>query len=314
MTIDLKGPVAPNGAATMIDVRQIKKALNRLGYYTPFDTVGISGMPDQRLFSAIKNFQRDQGLPVSGQIKPGDATLRRLNEQTDHAPDGQYIWRTCEDDDVRPGHAQLNRTTRKWSDSPAPGEEVNCRCWAEPVQKIEGLSQEVTSEVNDAADKWADLDFQIHFMLGRGSPITLQEIGYLNDIIELAKQNLFKKVEDQVSNEMRKIKNGWLSYNTDRSYSWPAKAHRYFGSGTIRTSTTGYVSEEGGVLSFTGKVQYEYDDTFTDPWSKRQKELGISDPEASYWLYTKVTDGYGSYFKIQDEWETEITGSIPLKD
>ena len=37
------------------------------------------------------------------------------------------------DDRVRPGHAAHDWETRTWSDSPDPGEDYNCRCWAAPL-------------------------------------------------------------------------------------------------------------------------------------------------------------------------------------
>lgn len=49
----------------------------------------------------------------------------------------RYTWRTCRDDRVRASHAQLDGTVQLWSDAPSvghPGEDYNCRCWAEPVR------------------------------------------------------------------------------------------------------------------------------------------------------------------------------------
>ena len=37
MKLELSKPFASNGAVDEFDVRQIKKALNRLGYYQPFE-------------------------------------------------------------------------------------------------------------------------------------------------------------------------------------------------------------------------------------------------------------------------------------
>jgi len=44
-----------------------------------------------------------------------------------------YIWRTQEDDKVRPEHEALDGVERSWYDSPHPGEEYGCRCYAEPA-------------------------------------------------------------------------------------------------------------------------------------------------------------------------------------
>jgi SPP1 gp7 family putative phage head morphogenesis protein len=42
-----------------------------------------------------------------------------------------YRWRTQRDNRVRPTHRALEGTIRTWDQSPLPGEEQNCRCWAE---------------------------------------------------------------------------------------------------------------------------------------------------------------------------------------
>ena len=52
----------------------------------------------------------------------------------------QYIWRTVKDSDVRPAHAAREGQTFSWTNPPEgghPGEDYNCRCWAEPVAEIE---------------------------------------------------------------------------------------------------------------------------------------------------------------------------------
>lgn len=46
-----------------------------------------------------------------------------------------YIWHTQGDGKVRPSHAANNGKIFAWANPPVtrhPGEEINCRCWAEP--------------------------------------------------------------------------------------------------------------------------------------------------------------------------------------
>ena len=135
MEIKLTRAFAPDRIANETDIRQLKKALNRIGYYQPLETIGIIGMPDRHLQSAIRTFQKDQGLPSTGTITPGDNTERALNKEISKTPQGQYIWRTAGDKKVRAGHAELNGTMRSWADSLNPGDEFNCRCWAEPIEE-----------------------------------------------------------------------------------------------------------------------------------------------------------------------------------
>ena len=131
MKIKLSKPFAPDAKVDEFDVKQLKKALNRLGYYAPPEKAGIIGIPDRALFIAIKNFQTDQGLAPTGTLKPGDETEEKLSAAATAKKNGKYIWRTVGDDRVRPGHAALDGTVRDLSDSPDPGEEINCRCWAD---------------------------------------------------------------------------------------------------------------------------------------------------------------------------------------
>lgn len=51
-----------------------------------------------------------------------------------------FVWRTSQDERVRPEHAELDGQRFRWEAPPAegiPGEPVNCRCTAEPV--LDGL-------------------------------------------------------------------------------------------------------------------------------------------------------------------------------
>lgn len=52
----------------------------------------------------------------------------------------EYIWVTAEDDRVRPDHASKNGKTFRWDDPPKdtghPGNDINCRCIAQPLIKI----------------------------------------------------------------------------------------------------------------------------------------------------------------------------------
>lgn len=72
MTITLNKPLARNRVSDETDMRAIKNALNRLGYYTPYEAVGMTEWPDDEIFDAIQQFQKDKGLPASGIIKPED--------------------------------------------------------------------------------------------------------------------------------------------------------------------------------------------------------------------------------------------------
>jgi GH24 family phage-related lysozyme (muramidase) len=131
MTITLSKPLASNSPAEAFDVKQVKGALNKLGYYKPLETVGMNGTPDRAMFEGLRVFQRDQGLLVSGVLRPDDESVRALNKAASQTPPGYYVWRTVGDEKVRNSHAAFDYQIRAWDDAPDPGEEFNCRCWAE---------------------------------------------------------------------------------------------------------------------------------------------------------------------------------------
>jgi SPP1 gp7 family putative phage head morphogenesis protein len=67
----------------------------------------------------------------------------------------RYIWRTQRDGRVRPMHAALDGATQRWSKPPIirsdgtrgnPGDDYNCRCWAEPVVNRESLRIKARAE------------------------------------------------------------------------------------------------------------------------------------------------------------------------
>jgi len=80
MNIKLNKPFAANSAVDEGDVRAIKRGLNWLGYYTPYQKTGISPYPDQAIFEALQKFQDDQGLSKTGAMKPDDETEKALSK------------------------------------------------------------------------------------------------------------------------------------------------------------------------------------------------------------------------------------------
>ncbi len=320
MKIELSRPFAANGKVDEFDIKQMKKALNRLGYYQPYEKVGITGIADTGVFDALKAFQKDRGLTANGSAKPDDETIRALNKETSKTPEGQYIWRTVEDDKVRKGHAEFNRTIRDWSDNPDPGEEFNCRCWAEPVKgEAEGLKQEVISPLEQSSYKWTDEDFKKHFWRGKGREVTLPEVGWLVDIIWHAKQIMFHKVEKQIENKAREVQSGKFSDTWERSYDFEEIVFS-IGNAVIKGRFNGTVKKDGNILRIDAIVYYLLDDEFTDPWNIRQTAFGNSDPDI-LWdnpigdVTLVTTDLFlGTRYPITGTWTTKITGSIKSTD
>lgn len=302
--------------------RQIKKALNRLGYYIPYEKTGITGIPDANVFAGLKKFQADHALPVTGSAKPGDETVAALNNEAAKKKSGQYIWRTAQDDKVRPAHAALNGTVRDLADSPDPGEEFNCRCWAEPVNcDNEFITQNVVTKIKDKKPAWTPWDYWDHFKHGNGAPVTLSGIGYLSAVIDVARDEVFPKVSEQVAALAKQQGPGPLYYTTERDYDFGSASYP-LGAAVVASETIGTVSSNGRCLIIDAEVTYNFSDVFTDPAELRDKVLrnpdlsliiGTSDPNHPLFDKYKWTELGGTYFDITDTWQNKLSGIIKYK-
>jgi len=137
----LKAPLASNTNVDLDDSMKTKLALRRLGYYKA-PGYGMTPYPDQPLFNAVADLQRDKGLRRTGEVRPGDDTENAIRVALDatspHASDnpdkkGKYIWRTRADSKVRSVHAERDGKVFDWDNPPEgghPGEAPNCRCRA----------------------------------------------------------------------------------------------------------------------------------------------------------------------------------------
>lgn len=86
----------------------------------------------------------------------------------------QYIWRTVKDSDVRPAHAAREGQIFSWTNPPEgghPGEDYNCRCWAEPVKgraskincdKENARVEELEKQVKELSKRFNDLLLQLN--------------------------------------------------------------------------------------------------------------------------------------------------------
>lgn len=141
MTFEIESAIAPDLEVASKDVRAVKIALNKLGYYIPDFQKGMSGGAEADFFDAIKSFQRAFLISVDGRIDPDDVTMRYLNDELEDPNNfmifkGQYIWQTVGDEKVRGIHRIRDGRQYSWDDPPEgghPGEDFGCRCWAEPI-------------------------------------------------------------------------------------------------------------------------------------------------------------------------------------
>jgi hypothetical protein len=252
----------------------------------------------------------------TGTARPGDETVSKLSSEAGKKKSGKYIWRTVGDNKVRDSHAEMNGTVHDLSDSPDPGQEFNCRCWAEPINEAAGLTQTLTTEIQDAGDQWGNLEFLWHFYFGGGEDKTLSEIGLYSACIEHAKQIMFDRVKAQVSDVAVARKSGVFSGSWDNSYNFKPVVYS-LGGVTISGIFSGQAEKDGDIIHVTAKAQYRFYDEFTDPFSVRQYVFGTSEvvelpPSLLGGAVLLTTDLAGTVFRISAEWETEITGTVRL--
>jgi peptidoglycan hydrolase-like protein with peptidoglycan-binding domain len=318
MDIKLNKPFAANSAVDEFDVRQMKKALNRLGYYQPYEETGITGIPDAGVFSALKSFQKDNGLQTTGTARPGDETVSKLSSEAGKKKSGKYIWRTVGDSKVRDSHVALDGTVRDLADSPDPGEEFNCRCWAEPVNcDKEFITQNVISKINDAEPAWTWQEYWDHFQHGNGAPVTLSGIGYLGAVIDVARDKAFPKVSEQVAALAKAQGPGPLYYTTENYYNFKSASYP-LGDAVVTSETIGTVLANGKCLIIDAEVIYNFNDTFTDPaelrdhilqyvWDPAMNSSNINHPLFDKYKWTELG---GTYFDITDTWKNKLSGII----
>ena len=115
---------------------------------SPFDQQALSQVLRQEFKSSgynLRRLTRDQSQKLNSQLT--EVRHKQLGVE-------EYVWRTSEDEVVRPTHAQNNGKTFAYTNPPAatgnPGNDVQCRCVAEPIltkaqrQRLAGEDPEVT--------------------------------------------------------------------------------------------------------------------------------------------------------------------------
>lgn len=227
------------------------------------------------------------------------------------------------DSKVRKSHSALNGTIRDLSDSPDPGEEINCRCWAEPINCDNAfVTQNVISEINDAEDQWAWWDYLYHFWAAGGQSVDLANIGWLGPIIEEAKNQVFVPVQEQVIALAREIEQGPLFYTTENTYEFEFVSYP-IGDATVSSETSGMLSINGKCLIIEAEVVYTFFDDFTDPLDIREINDAIQNnviPEgAPDWLKIQLqrggwTDFGGTPYLINGTWETSLSAVVKRKN
>lgn len=236
-----------------------------------------------------------------------------------------YIWRTRGDGKVRPEHAANNGKIFAWDSPPStghPGEDYNCRCIAEPY--VEGESefayQDLTEDIPNKLIKWQTLKFIYHYLVGGGQAVDLAKTGNLRSLIDFYSykiivngKNSSERLKAQIIDEARQRPSGKFTYAFSKSYNFDDYVNG-FGDSTVSGQFTGTVRHENGLMSIEGKIDFLFDDTFTDVFSEREKAIGTSDPRAATPEMLRQTEYVGKHYKITGQWSTNFKAAAKLNE
>jgi len=235
-------------------------------------------------------------------------------------PTTHYIWLTRGDGKVRASHAANNGKVFAWDNQPPtghPGENYGCRCIAQPyVPRVdEYLKQVVTSIVDEGLHRWEWYEFVWHFYLGEGRQIRLSDVGHLQNIINRARQRkveqVFERLERQILQQARSIGSGQFTGDSSNTYDFSTVSSIHGGSKVI-TNYAGSVRKKGNALLIEVKINYFYEDEFTDPLSDRERNIGTSDP-SKYPPGMPLEGEYGgTLYRIYDSWSTELNAVVDI--
>ena len=104
-------------------------------------------------YEVIDGNRQDNGIKIKDRIKWTNNFKYGINSKKplgigpsvprenpkNHFNKRYYIWRTMQDDKVRSSHAKFEGQIFSYDDKLFPGEDYNCRCWAEEISDEKAL-------------------------------------------------------------------------------------------------------------------------------------------------------------------------------
>lgn len=115
-------------------------------YFKKLETIVFTGTTQGRAATSMINQIREVGKVTENRARliARDQTSKlnsALNQQrAQNLGVEEYIWRTAGDERVRPSHASKNGKRFRWDDPPKdtghPGQDIQCRCVAQPIIKV----------------------------------------------------------------------------------------------------------------------------------------------------------------------------------
>lgn len=137
---------SPNTTMDEEDVVTIKRVFSALGYYQVDPDDGADTYPDAEMFDAVREYQKDHGLPPTGEIRKNDPLIDQIEEDL-NAKGQKYVQR-CQDDAC--DHCQEAAGTVHDAYTEV-FEHPNCRCYLEPIESKESdnFNRDLSMQVDD---------------------------------------------------------------------------------------------------------------------------------------------------------------------
>lgn len=258
-----------------------------------------------------------RGTPIEWSLQQAAARGElSLKADLPERPTTHYIWRTRGDNKVRASHAANNGKVFAWDNPPPtrhPGEDYGCRCWAEPYVhgESEFAYQTMISGMHDNPDKWGSAAFIQYFYFGEGVSVGLGETGNFAGVVNFYFYTLgkYNDINAQIINEARNRPSGTFEYKFKNSYQF--KPYLFvLGRATVSGIFHGIVQHQNERMSISGTIEYQFEDTFTDPRGKRQAQIGTSDPAAATPELLDATEYGGTYYDIIGLWLTSFHAGV----
>jgi hypothetical protein len=211
---------------------------------------------------------------------------------------------------------------RAWSDAPDPGDDFNCRCWAEPVELTEDVKQALKvayKHLNDfKEDKYTlSVKFLEHYLGNTGSKVILPEdIFDRNPVV----QSAIKKNQERFQGQLESIAYKFSPSTTFKDY-WDVDINkenflesldedfaRAIGSVKIRSEGSFNIQKKGNLITVHGRVVIQFRDVydFND------------DSIIDYVLFKNerllTQKGYAKPFEIEWKKEQTVEGEIVFKN
>ena len=138
-------------------------------------------------------------IDVPSENAPNPKLNDILADDMQKNPQDYYIWRTVGDDKVRSAHAEREGEIFNWHvppDGGHPGEDYNCRCWAEPYKPEKYADKPMIVDVSGILPENANKDKKIP----EGSYITKQGNMTTDTPVQFLKLPETEKSDNQVHN------------------------------------------------------------------------------------------------------------------